>query len=68
VRTLTPLGGQAGSTTAAVQVGLQLSPSKRETIVVLFALQADGSWLADDTYCNSDPANRLSAPAPTRCA
>ncbi len=34
--------------------------------MVIFALQADGTWLADDTYCGN-PQNRLGSPAATSC-
>lgn len=35
-------------------------------MVVLFARQAGGSWLAFDTYCGN-PQNRLGAKGATSC-
>jgi hypothetical protein len=62
---LLPAGDQGNNNLAAVQVQLSFPP-KGETMVVLFARQANGTWLAFDTYCGS-PQNRLSAAAPTSC-
>jgi hypothetical protein len=63
--TLLPAGDQGNTNLAAVEVHLSFPP-KSETMVVLFARQADGTWLAFDTYCGN-PQNRLGAPAATSC-
>ncbi len=63
--TLLPVGDQGNPSMAAVQVQLSFPP-RSETMVVLFARQANGTWLAFDTYCGN-PQNRLGAPAATGC-
>jgi hypothetical protein len=63
--TLLPAGYQGNTSMAAVQVQLSFPP-KSETMVVLFARQANGTWLAFDTYCGN-PQNRLGAPGATSC-
>ncbi len=63
---LLPAGYQGNHSWAAVQVQLSFPPSSSETMVVIFALQSNGTWLANDTYCDN-PQNRLGAPGATSC-
>ncbi len=64
--TLLPPGDQGNPNLAAVQVSLSIPPAGPEKMVVLFARQANGSWLAYDTYCDNR-MNSLTAGAPTTC-
>ncbi len=64
--TLLPLGDQGNTSLAAVQITLTIAGGQ-EKVVVLFARQANGSWLAYDTYCDSR-MNSLKAPGGTTCS
>jgi hypothetical protein len=62
-----PAGDQGNPNIDAVDVALTLSPSGKETMVVLFGRQSNGSWQAYETYC-TNPQNRLSAGSPQPCS
>ncbi len=61
-----PPGYQGQTDKAAVVVSLNFPPSGHEQMVVLFARQSNGTWLAFNTYCNSR-LNTLDASGATSC-
>jgi hypothetical protein len=65
-KTAIPAGDQGNPSFDAVDVTLVRTPGGNQTMVVVLVRQGNGTWLADDTYCDN-PQNRLSAGNPQTC-